>query len=253
MLPRHGCKIAPSTYYACRKRREAPSPRAMRDGELKELLLGGIPGQPPRLRGERDLAAPQPPGPRGGPPHCRAPDARDRHRRRRAWREVITTLPDRPPPGPRTASTVTSSPRPPNRTWVGVVHVAFVVDTFPGRIVGWSASMPKETQLVLDALDTGPWQRDRDGRPPLPGELVHHFDAGVAIHVIPPGRTPRRGPHRGLDRLGRRHVRQRAHGVDDRPVQDRGHQAAAAVEDALARRARHRRVGRPVRPPPTLL
>ncbi|MFD3621261.1 IS3 family transposase [Streptomyces sp. NPDC058676] len=76
----------------------------------------------------------------------------------------------------------------PNRTWVadfthvaawaGVVYVAFIVDTFSRRIVGWSASLSKQTQLVLDALDMGLWQRDRDGRPPIPGELVHHSDAG---------------------------------------------------------------------------
>ncbi|WP_035957077.1 integrase core domain-containing protein [Kitasatospora sp. NRRL B-11411] len=31
---------------------------------------------------------------------------------------------------------------------------------------------------MLDALEMALWQRDRDGRPPLPGELVHHSDAG---------------------------------------------------------------------------
>jgi transposase InsO family protein len=60
----------------------------------------------------------------------------------------------------------------PNRCWVadsthvatfaGVVYVAFVVDTFSRRIVGWSAATSKETQLVLDALEMALWQRDRD-------------------------------------------------------------------------------------------
>jgi putative transposase len=63
-------------------------------------------------------------------------------------------------------------------TWAGIVYVAFVVDTFSRRIVGWSASTSKETQLVLDALEMGIWQRDRDSRPHTPGELVHHSDAG---------------------------------------------------------------------------
>jgi putative transposase len=76
----------------------------------------------------------------------------------------------------------------PNRTWVadfthvaawaGTVYVAFVVDTFSRRIVGWSAAMSKETQLVLDALQMGIWQRDRDGHPHTPGKLIHHSDAG---------------------------------------------------------------------------
>jgi putative transposase len=72
----------------------------------------------------------------------------------------------------------------PNRCWVAdfthvvtfsvIVHVAFVVDTFSRRIVGWSAATTKETKLVLDAL----WQRDRDGLPHSQGELIHHSDVG---------------------------------------------------------------------------
>lgn len=31
---------------------------------------------------------------------------------------------------------------------------------------------------MLDSLETGIWQRDRDGHPHAPGELVHHSDAG---------------------------------------------------------------------------
>ncbi len=63
----------------------------------------------------------------------------------------------------------------PNRCWVadfthvktfaGVVYVAFVVDTFSRRIVGWSAATVKETVFVLDALEMAIWQRDRDQRP----------------------------------------------------------------------------------------
>ncbi|MFE1894017.1 IS3 family transposase [Streptomyces microflavus] len=63
-------------------------------------------------------------------------------------------------------------------TWSGVVYVAFVVDTFSRRIVGWSAVLSKETRLVLDALDMALWQRDRDEQPYQRGELIHHSDAG---------------------------------------------------------------------------
>lgn len=63
-------------------------------------------------------------------------------------------------------------------TWTGVVYVAFVVDTFSRRIVGWSAATSKETRLVLDALEMALWQRDRDGFPHQRGELTHHSDAG---------------------------------------------------------------------------
>jgi putative transposase len=64
------------------------------------------------------------------------------------------------------------------KTWSGIVYVAFVVDTFSRRITGWSASHSKETQLILDALEMVLRQRDREGRPPRPGELIHHSDAG---------------------------------------------------------------------------
>lgn len=50
-------------------------------------------------------------------------------------------------------------------TRTGVVCVAFVVDTFFRRIVGWSAATSKETRLVLDALERALWQRDRDEHP----------------------------------------------------------------------------------------
>ncbi|MCX5526309.1 hypothetical protein OG342_26215 [Streptomyces bobili] len=56
----------------------------------------------------------------------------------------------------------------PNRTWAadftrvaawaGVVYVGFVVDIFSLHIVGWSASMSKEHQLILDALNMGLWR-----------------------------------------------------------------------------------------------
>ncbi len=38
-------------------------------------------------------------------------------------------------------------------TWAGTVYVAFAIDVFSRKIVGWWASMSKETDLVLDAID----------------------------------------------------------------------------------------------------
>jgi putative transposase len=62
--------------------------------------------------------------------------------------------------------------------WAGTVYVAFVVDTFSRRIVGWSAATNKQTPLILSALEMGLWQRDRAGVPVQPRELIHHSDAG---------------------------------------------------------------------------
>ena len=59
-------------------------------------------------------------------------------------------------------------------TWSGTVYVAFVIDVFARRIVGWRASTSMKTQFVLDALDQAIWQRKtKDNK-----SLVHHSDRG---------------------------------------------------------------------------
>jgi len=45
----------------------------------------------------------------------------------------------------------------------GIVYVAFVVDVFSRRIVGWKASRTMATSLVIDALNMAAWTR-RGGR-----------------------------------------------------------------------------------------
>ncbi len=64
------------------------------------------------------------------------------------------------------------------RTWAGFCYVAFIVDVFAQRIVGWHAATTKHTDLVLTPLRIALWDRDRQGRPVRPGQLVHHHDAG---------------------------------------------------------------------------
>ncbi|WP_078890459.1 DDE-type integrase/transposase/recombinase [Streptomyces maremycinicus] len=64
------------------------------------------------------------------------------------------------------------------KAWAGVVHVAFVVNTFSRRIVGRSAATVKETVFVPDTLEMALRQRDRDEHPVRPGRLIHHSDAG---------------------------------------------------------------------------
>lgn len=62
-------------------------------------------------------------------------------------------------------------------TWAGTVYVAFAIDVFSRKIVGWQASTSKETDLVLDAIDMGLQHRDYrqiDGEE----KLIHHSDAG---------------------------------------------------------------------------
>ncbi|WP_428985507.1 IS3 family transposase [Streptomyces globosus] len=187
-LTGHDCKIAPSTYYAHKKRLAAPSARTVRDTELKELIRQ-VHTDNYRVYGARKVW-------------------RELNRQGHAvarctveclmrelgiagavrGKKVITTIPDQQAewaPDRVDRDFVATAP---NRcwvadftyvaTWAGVVYVAFVVDTFSRRIVGWSAATSKETQLVLDALEMALWQRDRDEHPHVRGELIHHNDAG---------------------------------------------------------------------------
>lgn len=62
-------------------------------------------------------------------------------------------------------------------TWSGTVYVAFVIDVFSRRIVGWRAATTMTTELVLDCLEHALWARSQDGIRDLTG-LVHHTDAG---------------------------------------------------------------------------
>jgi len=62
-------------------------------------------------------------------------------------------------------------------TWAGMVYVAFVLDAYSRRILGWRAATSMRTSLVLDALEQALWARSRDGHSSLAG-LVHHTDAG---------------------------------------------------------------------------
>ena len=57
-------------------------------------------------------------------------------------------------------------------TWRGFVYVAFVIDVFSRRIVGWRALTTMRTELVLDALEQALHDRELDGR------LIVHTDRG---------------------------------------------------------------------------
>jgi len=57
-------------------------------------------------------------------------------------------------------------------TWGGFVYVAFVIDVFARRIVGWRVARSMRTELVLDALEQALWARKK-----VTG-LIHHSDRG---------------------------------------------------------------------------
>ena len=59
-------------------------------------------------------------------------------------------------------------------TWQGWLYVAFVIDVYARRIVGWRVSSSMHTQFVLDALEQALYAR----QPERNGALIHHSDRG---------------------------------------------------------------------------
>jgi putative transposase len=59
-------------------------------------------------------------------------------------------------------------------TWAGFVYVAFVIDAYARRIVGWRVSRTAHASFVLDALEQALHER----RPIRRGGLIHHSDRG---------------------------------------------------------------------------
>jgi putative transposase len=105
-------------------------------------------------------------------------------------RNVRTTIPDRAAPCPLDrVQRQFKAPRP-NRLWVsdftyvatwqGFTYVAFVIDAFARRIVGWRVSATAHAGFVLDALEQAVHAR----RPAQGGELVHHSDRGSQYVAI---------------------------------------------------------------------
>ena len=57
-------------------------------------------------------------------------------------------------------------------TWGGFVYVAFVIDVFARRVIGWRVARSMQTELVLDALEQALWSRSE-----VEG-VIHHSDRG---------------------------------------------------------------------------
>ena len=64
-------------------------------------------------------------------------------------------------------------------TWGGFVYVAFVIDVYARRIVGWRASNSLRTDLALDALEQALYEREFADE-----GLVHHSDRGVQYLAV---------------------------------------------------------------------
>jgi transposase InsO family protein len=120
----------------------------------------------------------------GRPLHSRAVDARDGLSRGDPGQPVRTTISDKAAPCHLNHVNRRFYAPAPNMlwmsdftyvaTWAGFVYVAFVIDTYARRIVGWRASRTAHASFVLDALE----QALHDRRPAHRGGLIHHSDRG---------------------------------------------------------------------------
>jgi putative transposase len=185
VLTDFGVQIAPSTYYAARAR--PPSPRAIRDDQLKKEIMGVFVDNYSVYGARKVWWALNRDGIRVGRGRVERLMRALRLTGAVRGKTVRTTVSD--PDAERAADLVKRqfAAGAPNRLWVadftyvatwsGTVYVAFAIDVFSRRIVGWSASMSKETDLVLDAIDMGLRLR-RYGETVDNGKLVHHSDAG---------------------------------------------------------------------------
>ena len=185
VLTAHGCTIAPSTYYDAARR--PPSARARRDEQLKAAITR-VHAENYGVYGARKVWLALD---REGTPvaQCTA----ERLMRElglagaRRGKRKRTTIAD--PAAARPADLVRRryTPAAPDRlwvadftyvpTWAGMVYVAFVIDAYSRRILGWRAATTMRTPPVLDALEHALWTRQHERRGSLAG-LVHHTDAG---------------------------------------------------------------------------
>ena len=60
-------------------------------------------------------------------------------------------------------------------TWSGFAYVAFVVDAYARRILGWRVASTMDTTVVLDGIEQSIWTRQREGILNLK-DVVHHDD-----------------------------------------------------------------------------
>jgi putative transposase len=187
VLTEAGAKIAPSTYYAAKSR--PPSARTVADAVLDERILVthaanfGVYGV---RKMWKTLNREQPELPVA---RCTV------QRRMRALglsgavrgKTARTTVPAEAAARPGDLLDRDFTAGAPNQRWVadityvatwhGFCYVAFVLDLYSRRIVGWRVSNSLRTDLALDALEHALWQRNR-AHHDVSG-LVHHSDRGV--------------------------------------------------------------------------
>jgi putative transposase len=145
VLTEHGIKISPFTYYEWI--RKTPSKQQLRDEAVAASIKAFRERDPLTKTTVRDEKA------------YRAPD-------------LVGRVFAAPAPNRLWVADFTYCP-----TWAGMVYVAFVIDAFARRVIGWRTATSMKTALVLDALEHAFFTRAQEGVTDLKG-LVAHSDAG---------------------------------------------------------------------------
>jgi putative transposase len=168
VLSELGAPIAPSTYYDARRAAAAPSPRRERDAWLAGEVAR-VHAENYGVYGARKVWAQLN---REGIAVARCTVERLMREQglagARRGRRVRTTIPGAEaragdlvgrefnPPAPDRLWVADFTYVP---TWSGMVYVAFVIDAYSRRILGWRAATTMRTALVLDALEQAVWIR----------------------------------------------------------------------------------------------
>jgi len=178
-------QVAPSTYYAAKRRELAPSARAVRDAVMMQILMvlwvtnrkvyGAHKLWKAAIRAGHSIGRDQ---------VVRLMHRLDIEGVSRQRKKVFTTRQD--PDAVRAPDLVNrnfTADRP-DALWVtdltyvptrsGMAYVCFIVDAFSRRIVGWRVASHMRTEMVLDALEMA--RRSRGNRRLI--GLVTHSDAG---------------------------------------------------------------------------
>jgi len=192
VLREQGCRVAARTYRAWKQAHRPIATRTLTDATLTDALLA-VQGTPEGLYGRRkmthwlrrqghdvafctvdrlmrDLGMN---GVRRGRRLRTTSAAKDGHGDHLRAGDLLDRNFTAPAPNTRWVADFTYC-----RTWAGFCYVAFVVDVYAQRIVGWHTATDRRTDLVLTPLRIALWDRDRNGIPVEPGQLLHHSDAG---------------------------------------------------------------------------
>ena len=261
MLTDAGRQIAPSTYYA------AKTPPAVGAGGPRRAAQGRDPagcsttGDGPRgLRRPQDLAAAAPRRAPGAALPGRAADAR-----RRAVRVRARPKPSAPPcrtaarRGRRTWSTGTSRAPGPNRLWVadftyvatwsGMAYIAFVIDVFSRRIVGWRMLDLDAHRPAAGRAGDGAVARARAGSTTSPGWCTTATPASSTSPSATPTGSPTPAPSASIGSVGDSYDNALAESLIGL-YKTECIRRRRALARPRRRRARHPGLGRLVQPPP---